>query len=496
MGVSPLSCSHLDRPAALLSHVGGCKLDIQPLSFPKSEAEPARSTPDKAALSPPSGPDSPKTFRKSLAGRAAAQARPRPNVADDPALTVAELNYYLDGWLVAGEASMHSPQTLAIRRLIGGNLLWFLRREGKERCGKPELMAFCAYLVKGHLEPGGRWGNPQMTRPVRPRTVQTYQGHLRTFFRWVVREGALDVSPMDRIDSPPCRRDQIQPFSADQVNALLSAARRTQNPARDEAIVWTLYDTGIRAAELCGLKRKDLDLSAKKITVLGKGNKTRSVYFGRRLARTLWSYLGQSEWDPEEPLFCAERSRDKGAALHRYGLRDLVERLGKSAQIEGVRCSAHTFRHTHALEYLRCGGSVEGLRERLGHENVKMTLKYVALAEADIAGQRRFSPGDQLKTKCVPTPRAKRLSPMERGDEVPRLEDATAPPGRAPMPQMIRATRVSEEDVRTIKRVLAEPRPAGVSRAAQRREVAQQYGISERAVKDLALGYTWGHVSI
>lgn len=454
-------------------------MDIRPLSFTKLAAPDAT---NPASVAAADSPASPKTFRKSLAGRQAPAARP----AAEPALTLAELGYYLDGWLVAGEASMHSPQTLASRRLIADNLLWWLRRERHERCGKPELLAFFAYLVKGHLESGGRWGNPQQTRPVRPRTVQTYQGHLRTFFRWVIREGALGVSPMDRIDSPPCRNDQIQPFSAEHINALLSAARRTQNPARDETIVWMLYDTGIRASELCGLKRRNLDINAKKVTVLGKGNKTRSVYFGRRLARSLWQYLGQTEWDPDEPLFCAERSRDKGAPLHRFGLRDLIERLGKAAGVTGVRCSCHTFRHTHALEYLRCGGSVEGLRERLGHENIRQTLKYVALAEADMANQRRFSPGDQFKTTHVPAVKAPGAA---------EEEEAAAPRERAPMPQMIHRARVTEEQVRQIKRRLLTG-CTGQSRAAQRREIAEEYGLSKRAVKEIALGYTWKHVQI
>lgn len=105
-------------------------MDIRPLSFPKPEAE-------SAAPPPGTQPPPQKSFRKSLAGRGAAQARPRPAAGDEaaltlagpapkpaePALTLAELSYYLDGWLVAGEASMHSPQTLAIRRLIGEHLL-------------------------------------------------------------------------------------------------------------------------------------------------------------------------------------------------------------------------------------------------------------------------------------------------------------------------------------------------------------------------------------
>lgn len=408
--------------------------------------------------------------RKALAGRAASRPAPPP----EPSFSIRELTHQIDGWLVAGEAAMHSEATLALRRTFANNLLWHLRREKAESCGLPELRAFFAYVVSGHLDPGGRWGNPQQTRPVRPKTLQTYQGHLRTFFAWCVKEGAISSNPMDKLDRPSCRADQIQPFSDEQIAALLSATRRTQNARRDETIIFMLYDTGIRASELCGLKRRDLDMTAKKITVLGKGNKTRSVYFGKNLAKLLWMYLGREEWDSDWPLFASERARDKGNALHRYGLRDLIERIGAKADIQGVRCSAHTFRHTHALSYLRCGGSVEGLKERLGHEALGMTLKYVALAEADMANQRRFSPGDQLKAKdSAPPPKKAPLEP-------PASE-------RLAQPRKITRSKLSEDDVRAIR--------AQLNEKVSRSEIAARFGVSARAIKELALGYTWKHVA-
>jgi hypothetical protein len=82
----------------------------------------------------------------------------------EPSLSASELKFYAYGWLMNGEASMHSPQTLALHRIITGKLLWFLGRKGTARCGRAELLAFFAHMTRGQLEPGGRWGNPQQTR--------------------------------------------------------------------------------------------------------------------------------------------------------------------------------------------------------------------------------------------------------------------------------------------------------------------------------------------
>lgn len=317
-----------------------------------------------------------------------------------PALPVQDLAYYAQGWIVDGEIRQHSTSILTLRRMILDKVLWFLDRQHSPDCGTLEVRQFLAYLVSGHTQPGGRWGNPQLTGPVRPRTVDTYHSNLKTFFNWVVAEGGLPASPMGNIRAPVCKPDQIKPFTDEQLLALFAAARRTQNAQRNAAILWLLCDTGIRASELCGLQRADLDMAEKRITVLGKGNKRRSIYFGRQCAKALWAWLrGAGDEQTTAPLFPSERGDGKGEALSRWALGDLVRQLGVAANIQGVRCSPHTLRHTFAISFLRAGGQSFALREIMGHTNLKMTDRYVNLAQADLAQQRRFSPGDRLKKR-------------------------------------------------------------------------------------------------
>lgn len=266
----------------------------------------------------------------------------------DATISVSELARYADGWFLDGEIRQHSKTTLASRRLIVSKLLWFLRQREYTTCGVLELRQFLAYISRGHEEKGGRWGNRLMTRPVRPRTVHTYHGHLRTLFRWLIGEGAIEVSPMEAIAAPVARADQIQPFTQPQITALLAASKRSHHPRRDEAILLFLLNTGVRASELSALRMKDMDLQGRQATVLGKGNKRRTVYFGRDTTKTLWNYLKEQTRGEEAPLFFSDRGTRKGEALTRFGLRQLMERLGIVARVEATRCSPHTFRHTCA----------------------------------------------------------------------------------------------------------------------------------------------------
>jgi site-specific recombinase XerD len=315
----------------------------------------------------------------------------------ESALDVAELRRYTEGWLLACDIARHSPQTLSLRRHITGKLLWFLADREIAFCGLHELRLFFAYLNHGHEEPRGRWGNPLENQPVKPGTVATYDRHLRTFFTWLVREEVLPTSPMDRITEPVDRPDQIEPFTDEEVEALLAAAKKSNYSRRDEAIIWFLLDTGIRASELCGLAMSDMDLTARRCKIReGKGGKARLIWFGAAAAKALWNYLKFEPHEEHDPLFFNKC----GEAFTRSGLLQLMGRMGNVAKIKQTRCSPHTFRHTFAISFLRAGGDVLTLQQLLGHTSLAMVNRYVKLAQTDLAqAHRQFSPGDRLRGK-------------------------------------------------------------------------------------------------
>lgn len=315
----------------------------------------------------------------------------------EPSVSVAELQRYAEGWLLSCDIARHSKATLANRKLFLEKLLWFLNDKKLACCGTQELRLFFSYLNHGHEQSGGRWGNPKLVKPVKAGTMATYDRHLRTFFTWMVQEEAIEASPLDRIKKPTDRPDQVEPFLDEEVEALLSAASKSHYAKRDEAILWLLLDTGMRASELCAITMADLDLTARRCKIQeGKGGKSRTVWLGSTAAKAIWNYLKSEPHEPHEPLFFNKL----GDSLTRYGLYQLIDRLGIEAKVKQARCAPHTFRHTFAISFLRAGGDVLSLQQLLGHTSLAMVNRYVKLAQADLQeAHRRFSPADRLKGK-------------------------------------------------------------------------------------------------
>ena len=144
---------------------------------------------------------------------------------------------------------------------------------------------------------------------------------------------------------------------------------------------------------------KDLDVIAKRAWILGKGDKHRSVYFGRTTGKALWHYLREEraagrERGQTDAVFQTERGR----SFQPNTVLQLFHRLGKAAAIEGVRCSPHNARRYFAIAFLRGGGNAFTLQMLLGHSEIKMTQRYVVLVAGDMENQhRQFSPMDNLK---------------------------------------------------------------------------------------------------
>src|SRR2546428_297012 len=101
-------------------------------------------------------------------------------------ISTADLERHAQDWLLDGQIRQLSKRTLEARSFLVQKLVWFLKQREAATCGTPELRGFLAYLSTGHTTGNGRWDNPQMTRGVRPRTIQTYHGNLKTFFRFLV----------------------------------------------------------------------------------------------------------------------------------------------------------------------------------------------------------------------------------------------------------------------------------------------------------------------
>lgn len=312
-------------------------------------------------------------------------------------IPIPELQQLSHEWLLDCELRQHTQRTLDSRRNHLKKFFWFLNHRQISDVGTPELRQYMHYLANGHLEPGGRWGNPQITEPMRPVSMHGHYRVLRALFNWMVKEDAIEFSPFARVPAPIFRSEIKQPLPIEQTTKLIQAAKRSLNPRRDEAIVLLLLDTGIRASELRGLKVEDFDFDRRPCRVLGKGQKYRTVYYGAATARALSRYLRKEQRRPSDPVFVGNSGTRKGEGLLASSLFHILERLAIAAGIDRKLCAPHALRRAFAVNMLRNGANAFAVQVMMGHSDMETTRRYVALAEADVERQHQaFSPVDRL----------------------------------------------------------------------------------------------------
>lgn len=317
-------------------------------------------------------------------------------------ISLDDLEGHIRDWIFWSSLENQTDRTIEEKRNFGDKLLWFYRHRSYEHIGLDEVKEFVHYLRHGHKEPGGRWGNPvRGITPLSPITIKNYYIYLSGLYTWMKGDGLIIDSPIDSIPKPKAKRPAIVPFTEGELKALLNATKRSQQRLRNEAMHHFLLDTGIRETELSEIKLSQVDLSAnrRRVRVLGKGNKERTVYFGKNCTRTLWAYLrSRPDLEDDDHLFISGSGRYAGNPLTRSGIYQIVSEWGEMAGIKATRCSPHTYRHTFAYRFLDDGGDVFTLQQLLGHSNISQTEIYVNLKRADMERQHRaHSPSDRIK---------------------------------------------------------------------------------------------------
>ncbi|MFZ5775624.1 MAG: tyrosine recombinase XerC [Thermodesulfobacteriota bacterium] len=209
---------------------------------------------------------------------------------------------------------------------------------------------------------------------------------LRTFFRFLIRRGALVVDPVSAIATPRQERHIPVFLTVDEVFSLLEAPG-ADDPfaARDRAILEILYSTGLRVAELAALDLERLDLDQGMVRVRGKGGKERLVPVGDPAVESVRQYLPQRERLCRERLARGDASERQAVFLNSRGGRlttRSVERLvGLYAQRAGIanRVTPHALRHSFATHLLEMGADLRTVQELLGHASLSTTQRYTHL---------------------------------------------------------------------------------------------------------------------
>jgi integrase/recombinase XerC len=270
----------------------------------------------------------------------------------------------------------------------------FLRHLEKERNASPHTVRAYAHdleqLATHVRDELGRDGEP---KDVDHLMVRSFLGRLhregakkvsaarklasvRTFFRYLCREGVLERNPARVILSPRLERRIPSHLDENEVAALLEFPAEDDAAQRAQALLEMLYATGVRCSELVGMDRADVDLDDRVVRVLGKGRKERIVPFGTRARDAIRSYLPvRDQARPDsDALFVNARG---GRLTDRSVRRILAARLRQIALAK--RASPHTLRHSFASHLLQRGADLRSIQELLGHASLSTTQRYTHL---------------------------------------------------------------------------------------------------------------------
>lgn len=272
---------------------------------------------------------------------------------------------FLDAlWLESGL----SENTLsAYRSDLGAYASWLARRNAcLERAGRSVLLEYLAECVG---------------RGARPRTTARLLSSVRRFYRYLVREGIVQIDPSAEVDSPKLGRSLPKSLTEDQVEKLLQAPDTANMIGlRDRAMLEILYATGLRVSELVNLGLSQMNLNAGVVRVVGKGNKERLVPFGEEALAWLGKYISQGRGEllgerVSEALFPTAR----GAPMTRQAFWHAVKRYARQAGIERAP-SPHTLRHAFATHLLDHGADLRVVQMLLGHADLSTTQIYTQVA--------------------------------------------------------------------------------------------------------------------
>jgi integrase/recombinase XerD len=235
-----------------------------------------------------------------------------------------------------------------------------------------------------HLKDGGK----------APASIRRALSSIRSYFAFLVDEGAVTSDPTDLLESPSAWRSLPGVLSRVEVERLLD----TPDPSspvhwRDRAILELLYATGVRVSELTGLTLSRLLLAERLALVVGKGSKERLVPFGEPAARATERYLRdlRPKLDRGEGQGVVFLNR-RGTPLTRMSVWTLVRNAARGAGVERS-ISPHTLRHSFATHLLQGGADLSVVQDLLGHADIGTTQIYTHLDREHLrAVHRRHHP--------------------------------------------------------------------------------------------------------
>jgi integrase/recombinase XerC len=216
-----------------------------------------------------------------------------------------------------------------------------------------------------------------MRRKAKKSSIARKLSAIRSFFRYLNREGILTKNPARLVATP--RREKRLPAVLTVDDALrLMDSPHSKNPEnhsivlRDRAVLETLYSTGIRASELIGMNQEDLDRHGNLIRIRGKGRKERIVPIGDKAREAIDAYLTCPSRTAEPTAVFTGPS---GKRLTARTVQRILENHRKQLGLP-QKTSPHTLRHSFATHMLESGADLRSIQELLGHASLSTTQRY------------------------------------------------------------------------------------------------------------------------
>jgi integrase/recombinase XerC len=207
------------------------------------------------------------------------------------------------------------------------------------------------------------------------RSIQRQLSAIRSFYRFLIREGLVDNNPAQTVQAPKGEKRLPSTLDVDQMSGLLDGTpQNTFIGGRDRAMMELFYSSGLRLAELARLNLRDVDFGDQLIHVLGKGNKQRIVPVGSKAIKALQNWLTmryELGFLEQSALFITQQGG-------RLGVRSIQKRVSYWGKKQGIsdRVHPHRLRHAFASHMLEASGDLRAVQELLGHADISTTQIY------------------------------------------------------------------------------------------------------------------------
>ncbi len=246
-----------------------------------------------------------------------------------------------------------------------------------------DLHAFLGYLTKTY--------NSKAT--TRSRKVSS----LRIFFGYLTKQNILDINPAQNLETPKLGKRLPRYLTLEDSKKLLHVASNedNRNNERNYAITTLFLNCGMRLSELVGINIQDIIFDECQMTVIGKGNKERTIYLNKACIRALNEYLKVrprekfANSDAEKALFLSERR----SRISRRMVQEIIYSELRQAGLDTSKYSVHKLRHTAATLMYQYGNvDIRALQELLGHESISTTEIYTHVSNNQVRNAVESNP--------------------------------------------------------------------------------------------------------